>query len=163
MYTRPAAAERKAWSRFIFISGVGPKEPSSASSTPHSEHALFASTPMIRTPLDLRLTFWNSLNVVVVTGTALSPSVRVEDPLCRVDASTVGINCRGSFWCPWLSSGIHHNNLKFAEWISGSMNEAAPRKKLTCAQIWDSGAQFRVPTGGMSLCLALMVCWLRGR
>ena len=72
MYIRPAAAERKAWSRFIFTYEVGPKEPLSANSTPHFENAAFTSTPIIRTPLHLRLTFWLSLNVAVVTGTDLS-------------------------------------------------------------------------------------------
>lgn len=108
MYTRPAAAERKAWSRFIFVSEVGPKEPLSASSTEHSEYAAFASTPMIRTPFHLRLTSWLSLNVAVVTSTVFNPSISADDPLGRVESLNVGFNCWGSFSCPWLNSGSHH-------------------------------------------------------
>ena len=69
---RPAAAGRKAWSRFIFTYEVGPKEPLSANSTPRSEQSAFAFTPIIRTSLYLLLTFCPSFDVAVGMGMAFT-------------------------------------------------------------------------------------------
>lgn len=96
MYMSLAAAERKAWSRFIFTYEVTPKEPSSANWTPYSEYAAFASTPMLRTPLHYWLTLWLTSHISVLMATAFS---KRRHPLRRVDALKVDINSRGSSWC----------------------------------------------------------------
>lgn len=78
---------------------------------------------------------------LLIAPNALAASISVNSTAS--DGFELGINCRGNFWCPWISADANHIILYFLYWMKTSMNDAdiyAHGVHIACASLYGSAA-----------------------
>lgn len=84
-----------------------------------------------------------------------SPSNNFSGPVYI--SNELGINCRGSFWCPWLNTASNQINLYLQAWLDSSLPDGdiyAPGAHIACAKLfYNAEAAYCVFTRGPNVSL----------
>jgi len=83
---------------------------------------------------------WLSIATIAVTSVTCLNLTHTSVP----DSFSLGINCRGNFWCPWLSRPSNHILQYLLESISTDMNDKDiyhHGQHIACATLYDSGRE----------------------
>lgn len=84
------------------------------------------------------LPLWFSIDTVAVAAVTSLNLTRPSAP----ESFFLGINCRGNFWCPWLSRPSNHILQYLLEWISADMNDKdiyLHEQHIACTTLYDGG------------------------
>ncbi len=100
------------------------------------------------------LALWLSIDTIAVAAVTSSNLTRTSFP----DSNSLGINCRGNFWCPWLSRPSNDILHYLLGWISTDMNDKdlyLHGQQIACTTLYDGGrgdgAAFCVFTQGRNV------------
>ncbi len=100
------------------------------------------------------LSLWLSLHTTAMAAVTSLNETSTSVP----ESSSLGINCRGSLWCPWISRPSNHILQYLQDRISADMNDKdiyLNRQQIACTTLYDGGrgggAPFCVFTQGRNV------------